>query len=352
MRVARTTQRNGTSELSIPQAEESKYAAVILAGGDGYRLSSFTRKIFGYHLPKQLCPLFEGETLLDRTMRRTSIVVPPAQTVMVLNRAHERFYSPLLANCAPIRPIIQPENRGTAPAILCALLNLIENGHKGPVAIFPSDHYVSDDFVFMRHVSDALRAAELAPELVVLLGITPDGPETEYGWIEPGPPVAASHHPLGQINQVRRFWEKPSLDMARDLYSRNYLWNSFIFVGNALNLLSLIVTALPEMFRPFRGLEAFTGSASEEVLQNIFRTLPSLDFSRSVLAEFPTEFSVLPVTGVTWSDLGEPRRLLAAISSGGDRHFGGNQNVPKSQSFADSHHQQQISQHKAPQDQR
>jgi mannose-1-phosphate guanylyltransferase len=204
----------------------------------------------------------------------------------------------------------------------------------------------------MRHVSDALRAAELAPELIVLLGITPDGPETEYGWIEPGPPVAATHHPLGQINQVRHFWEKPSLEVARDLYSRNYLWNSFIFVGNAMSLLSLIATALPEMFRPFSGVELFTGSASEKDLQTIFLNLPSLDFSRSVLAEFPAEFSVLPVTGVTWSDLGEPRRLLAAISSGGDRHFGGTRNVPKSQSFAGSHHQPQISQHKASQDHR
>jgi mannose-1-phosphate guanylyltransferase len=349
---ARTTHRTGTFDSSVPQPDESKYAAVILAGGDGYRLSSFTRKIFGYHLPKQFCPLFEGETLLDRTMRRTAIVVPPAQTVMVLNRAHERFYSPLLANCSPIRPIIQPENRGTAPAILCALLSLIENGHKGPVAIFPSDHYVSDDFVFMRHVSDALHAADLAPELIVLLGITPDGPETEYGWIEPGPPVAASHHPLGQIKQVRRFWEKPSLEVARDLYSRNFLWNSFSFVGNALNLLSLIATALPEMFRQFSGVELFTGNAAEEDLQTIFRTLPSFDFSRDVLSESPSKFSVLPVTGVSWSDLGETRRLLAAISSGGDRRLGGIQNVPKSQSFADSHHQQQVSQPKASQDHR
>jgi mannose-1-phosphate guanylyltransferase len=345
MRFARTTHRNGTSDAS-------RYAAVILAGGEGLRLSSFTRKIFGYHLPKQFCPLFEGETLLERTMRRTEIVVPPEQTVMVLNRSHEQFYSPLLANYPSHRQLIQPENRGTAPAILCALLSLVENGHKGPVAIFPSDHYVSDDFVFMRHVSDALRAADLAPELVVLLGITPDGPETEYGWIEPGPPVAASDHALRQINQVRRFWEKPSLDVARDLYSRNHLWNSFIFVGNALNLLSVIASALPEMYRLFSGLEAFTGSASDEVLQNIFRTLPSLDFSKNILAEFPAEFSVLSVTGVTWSDLGEPRRLLAAISSGGARPFGGTQNVTKSQSFANSHHQPQFSQNKASQDHR
>ena len=77
MSVGGTFHRNGTTPRlpsASPQADDPNYAAVILAGGDGVRLSSFTRKVFGYHLPKQFCPLFEGETLLDRTMRRVSLV--------------------------------------------------------------------------------------------------------------------------------------------------------------------------------------------------------------------------------------------------------------------------------------
>jgi mannose-1-phosphate guanylyltransferase len=299
---------------------ESNCAAVILAGGDGVRLSSFTRKVFGYHLPKQFCPLFEGETLLQRTMRRVSLIIPPAQTITVLNRAHERFYSPLLGESLFPRLLIQPENRGTAPAILGALLRLIDRGHTGPVAIFPSDHYVSDDRIFMRHVEDAIRAAELAPHLAILLGITPDGPETEYGWIEPGAPVAAMDPTLGQINQIRRFWEKPSSNVAGDLYDRSCLWNSFILVGNAATLRSLISNALPDIYREFTRFDSFADSAAEEeILHSIFRNLPSADFSGGVVAEFPAEFSVLRVTGVGWSDLGDPRRLLAAISSSGGR---------------------------------
>jgi mannose-1-phosphate guanylyltransferase len=337
MAMAGTANRNGTHHpLSIARQDyESKYAAVILAGGDGARLSSFTRKVFGYHLPKQFCPLFEGETLVEQTMRRVSLVVPPTQTMMVLNRAHEQFYGPLLGATACTRFLIQPENRGTAPAILAALRRLIETGHTGPVAIFPSDHYVSDDSVFMRHVSAAFHAVELAPRLSVLLGITPDGPEAEYGWIEPGAPVAAAHPALGQINRIRRFWEKPSPDFARDLYDRNYLWNSFILVANATTLVSLTASALPELYREFNRIEFFSEAASgEEIPATIFRDLPSLDFSAGVLAEFPGEFSVLPVTGVHWSDLGEPKRLLAAISSCGNRISEGSQNVPKSRSFA------------------
>ena len=79
-----------------------------------------------------------------------------------------------------------------------------------------------------------------------MLGISPDGPETEYGWIESGAPVAPMHPDLGQINQIRHFWEKPSPEIALNLYRRKCLWNSFILVANATTLLSLIASALPE----------------------------------------------------------------------------------------------------------
>jgi mannose-1-phosphate guanylyltransferase len=350
MRLVSTTHRSGAvvPHSFAPQSDETGYAAVILAGGDGVRLSSFTQKVFGYHLPKQFCPLFEGETMLERTMRRVSLVVHPARTVTVLNRLHERFYSPILRGVASARLLVQPENRGTAPAILGALLQLAEKGHTGPVAIFPSDHYVSDDSVFMRHVTAAFHAVELAPRLAILLGITPDGPDTEYGWIEPGALVAAKHPVLEQVSQIRRFCEKPSPEVARDLYGRNCLWNSFILVGNVLNLLSLTAGALPEIYAEFTKNESFTDAGSDrETLGRIFRDLPSADFSRSVLAEFPAEFCVMPVRGVGWSDLGDARRLLAAISSSNALISGGILDIPESQSFAIPDHQRQTSRHKA-----
>jgi mannose-1-phosphate guanylyltransferase len=302
--------------LTTPQSKDLDYAAVILAGGEGVRLSSLTRKMFGYHIPKQFCPLFEGKTLLEQTMDRVSLLVPPAQTITVLNRSHEWFYSPLFTGVACENLLIQPENRGTAPAILCTLLRLIESGHSGAVAIFPSDHYVSDDSIFMRHVSVALHAVDHSPELTVLLGITPEGPEPEYGWIEPGEPVAAGESALGKIWQIRRFWEKPSREIARDLYSRGYLWNSFVLVANVPTLLSLIARALPKLFETFIGIRSYLGTpAEEEVLEDIYRKFLTIDFSGHVLAQFPEELAVLPVTGVSWSDLGDPERLLAVTRS-------------------------------------
>jgi mannose-1-phosphate guanylyltransferase len=302
-----------------PLIHDPDCAALILAGGEGIRLSSFIREVFGYHIPKQFCLLFGGKTLLEKTLHRVSLLVPLSQTTAVLNCAHECFYSAFLGGTATGDLFIQPENRGTAPAILGALLRLIERGHTGAVAIFPSDHYVSDDSIFMRHVSAAFRAVDHLPQLIVLLGITPVEPETEYGWIEPGAPVVCGHA-LAEINHIRRFWEKPLPEIARQLYDRRYYWNSFVLVAKATTLLSLTARALPDLYQAISRIRSFVGAkTAEQGLRAVYRDLPTVDFCGRVLAEFPTELAVLPVAGVGWSDLGDPKRLLAVISSRDNR---------------------------------
>ena len=79
-------------------------------------------------------------------------------------------------------------------------------------------------------------------------------PETEYGWIEPGSPLALAYRrSFGKISRIRRFIEKPSAEVARELYERNYLWNSFVLIANPTTLLSLIARALPELYEHFLG---------------------------------------------------------------------------------------------------
>jgi len=80
---------------------------------------------------------------------------------------------------------VQPENCGTAPAILYSLMRLTKVSPDAMVAFFPSDHYFSDDEGFMTHVDFAFDTVRMNPESVVLLGIEAEKPETAYGWIEP-----------------------------------------------------------------------------------------------------------------------------------------------------------------------
>jgi len=163
----------------------------------------------------------------------------------MLTRAHEPFYADQVAGMPSTSVLIQPSNRGTAPAILYSLMRLREMDPKGVVAFFPSDHYFSDDEAFISHIDSAYAIASLRPEVVVLLGVTPETPEVEYGWIEPGNPLENS--PSGSVYHVSRFWEKPHETLASSLMERGCLWNSFVMIGHVNAFMSLIRHTLPEL---------------------------------------------------------------------------------------------------------
>ena len=288
----------------------SRHWAVILAGGDGVRLRSMTRSIAGDERPKQFCALVGPDSLVSETRRRTALTVPAHRTLMVANRAHERFYTPLLADLRLPALLAQPENRGTAPAILYALLALAaRQASADRVAFFPSDHFVSDDAAFMAQVDHAFDASARRPELVTLLGIAPDHPEPGYGWIEPGEPVAG----VGAgLRRVRRFWEKPAPADAERFRAQGWLWNSFVMVGRVSTMLALIRLAAPDLFRSFADVALALGTIGElPALERLYCGLPTVDFSRQVLASRPDALAVLPVRGVHWSDLGDPERVMA-----------------------------------------
>lgn len=295
-------------------ATRSDRSAIILAGGEGMRLRSLTRRIAGDERPKQFCPFVGGETLLDRTRVRVARSVRPDRTCLILTRSHESFYAPLLGK-GPLGPlVVQPCGRGTAPAILYGLLRVAETGPQDAVALFPSDHYVSDDARFMAHVEAALGAVEAHPDLVLLLGIEAEGPEAQYGWIEAGERMLAQpHYP---VYQVRRFWEKPPEALAQILFERGCLWNSFVLVARVPALLASMRAALPDLYGAFVSVWLQRSSLGEaQAMRSLYARLPSTNFSDAVLGSDPGHLAVLPVRGVRWSDWGEPARVLRTLSA-------------------------------------
>ena len=286
------------------------YSAVILAGGDGTRLSSLTRKLTGDDRPQQFCRLVGSETLLAATRRRARRLIPPENLFTVVTRKHERFYGPELRDTVPGTVVVQPEGRGTAPAMLYALLRLETVSPENPVVIMPSDHHVSDDDAFMARVAGALEAAQTRPEKVILLGIVPDRPETEYGWIEPSELLLGpSPWPF---YAVRRFWEKPPALVAERLAQAGCLWNSFVIVAKPGTLGHLIRRAVPRLAEAFAPLASRLGTPWEEdATRAVYEGLPATDFSKQVLQAVPAALAVLPVSGFEWNDLGDPVRVLA-----------------------------------------
>jgi mannose-1-phosphate guanylyltransferase len=289
---------------------------VILAGGEGVRLKSLTRFVSGEDTPKQFCPLLGGKTLLAQTKQRIARGISPERTVYVLLSAHERFYSKELRSVPPSHMITQPCNRGTLPAIICSLINIVRRDPEAVVGFFPSDHHYTDEDKFMAGVGLAFAAAEGNPQRVILLGVAARHAETDYGWIEAEP--ALSTATSNGILKVKRFWEKPSPRTADDLLERGCVWNTFVMIGRAQAFLDMIQTSAPEILREFAGLvEGDPGNSDSAALEAVYEELTTTDFSSSVLSSNPEKLGVWCLGDVGWSDLGDPRRVVSMLSETG-----------------------------------
>ena len=182
------------------------------------------------------------------------------------------------------------------------------------VAVFPSDHQVPTPEPFLEAVEVALAGSEKKTHPLVLLGIAADGPERDYGWILPGPPVGqTSGRPL---HLVERFVEKPDVHQARDLLGRGGLWNTFVLVGALAEFWSMVRKRLPACARSFQRLARAVGTPGEESeLESLYAELTPANFSRDVL-ERTSPLAVVKVEGSGWSDLGTPERFLRALGEG------------------------------------
>ncbi|HVI71806.1 MAG TPA: sugar phosphate nucleotidyltransferase [Pyrinomonadaceae bacterium] len=312
-----SSQHRFSQKLLIRRAaghlRRSERWAVILAGGDGTRLQSMTRSITGDDRPKQFVPVIGGSTLLEQTRRRVGLSVLPGHTFFVVTEKHQRFYRSMADGVSPNLLLEQPANKGTAPAILYALMRVAAKSPKAIVALFPSDHYFADDEAFMSHVDAAFDAVQARPTMITLLGITPSSPETEYGWIEPQQSILGTM-PLS-ITRVSRFWEKPDSDMARTLLDNGCLWNSFVMVGRVDALLKMTRRALPNMYSQFAStMPTFETATERKALHALYSRIQESNFSKEVLAARAEDLTVMRVGDVGWSDLGEPARVLSTLA--------------------------------------
>ncbi|SIT06418.1 mannose-1-phosphate guanylyltransferase/mannose-1-phosphate guanylyltransferase / mannose-6-phosphate isomerase [Roseivivax lentus] len=270
---------------------------VLLAGGSGTRLWPTSRRSY----PKQFSPLTGPESLFQASARRMS--GPDFAPPMVLTGDPFRFIVTEQLAALEIQAqaiVIEPEGRNTAPAVLAAALLAAKTDPEALLLVAPSDHKIADAERFRQTVTAALPAAEAGR--LVTFGITPDRPETGYGYLELAPDADAG---AGEVQPLARFVEKPDLERAEAmLASGNFLWNAGIFLFRADAILSafkahapdLIPTVTEAVEKAERDL-AFTRLAPEPWSRV---TDISIDFA---IMEKSDRLSVMPYGG-NWSDLG------------------------------------------------
>jgi mannose-1-phosphate guanylyltransferase len=258
---------------------------VILAGGGGKRLWPLSR----IHQPKQLLPFYGSMTLLEKTVERMEACAPKERRFVVTTAAYEHAIQKLVGNAIQ-NVIVEPVAKNTAPALVLSALEIAKIDPHALLICVPADHVIHNQEKFTQAIEAACSYAENHDELV-LLGIKPDRPATEYGYLE----VAPSN---SSIHQVTRFHEKPTADVAQWYFQNEaMLWNSGIICVRASVLLQEIQTYIPELLA---GIQTYD-------------TLSSCSIDYALLEKTP-HIAVVPAD-FGWSDIGSLSTFIAAYAS-------------------------------------
>jgi mannose-1-phosphate guanylyltransferase len=304
----RPVRQRCVGRLTLSQRAPHRWG-VVLAGGDGVRLQQLTQWMYGEDRPKQFCQLLRNRTLLEEARQRAERSFPKEQILFSLTRAHENHYLRYLAD-RPSQRIVQPLNKGTAPAILSTLTRIAQADPDAVVSILPCDHYYSSESAFTVVLESALEIAERRTGSVILLGAEPNQAETEYGWIEVGQTMDGH----SGLFRVEGFKEKPPLALAQALLRKNCLWNTFVMVGHVGAFLEMARMTAPGLLKMLESMQVKSDGGGEiRIPHSVYCQIAPMDFSRHILPMATERLLALRLKNIEWNDLGDPYRVLVTL---------------------------------------
>lgn len=299
-----------------------KTRPVILCGGSGTRLWPLSRSGF----PKQFLCLTGKDSLFQEATKRllglASEDVNVCSPFIVTNEEHRFLALEQLREIGAESgaALLEPVGRNTAPALTLAALAAVENEDDPVLMVTPADQTVVDAPAFNSAMRDAIRQA--AEGVIVILGVTPDRPETGYGYIK------TSVESL-LIHTVERFVEKPDQAKARQyLTEGGYYWNAGMFVLKASVWLQAIQCFRPDIAATTRAAWVQRSSDASFVRPGTaeFSAIPSDSIDYAVMERCPG--SSFPIRMVPldagWSDLGAWDAVWNVLpkDSSGNAHVG------------------------------
>lgn len=274
---------------------EMKKVALIMAGGRGERFWPKSRRM----MPKQFLALTEsGKTMIQLTVERIAPVVENEDIYISTNQDYKKLVMEQLPQIPEENIICEPVGRNTAPCIGLGAVHMKKKYGDAMMLVLPSDHLIKNTPIFLNTLEDACQTAEQGANLVTI-GITPDSPETGYGYIQFIPDQR-----VGRAYRVDHFVEKPNLDAAKEyVASGKYLWNSGMFIWKVSTILDNLKEYLPAIYKGLVEIcKSMNTEKEQQVLERVFPQLPSESIDYGVMEKAENIYILGGAFG--WDDVG------------------------------------------------
>jgi mannose-1-phosphate guanylyltransferase len=301
-----------------PTQKPTRLWSIILAGGNGERISADIHRWKGRPIPKQYCAFVGTRSMLQHTLARADALGSRDRQLTVIARSHLPEAQLQLADRSQGTVIVQPANRNTLAGVFLPLTYVYARDPEATLVIQPSDHFIYPEKTFLEVAAQAVQATEELPHMLILLGATAEGIEPDYGWIRPGQEIWRN----GKYRAiaVNQFLEKPSPVGAASITAAGGLWNTMIVAAKARTLWELGGAFFPGMLRLFEKLYGAIGMPHEDsVLSTIYEFMPEQNFSRDLLTPAASHLAVMPMEDIIWSDWGRVERIAETLFRVGKR---------------------------------
>jgi mannose-1-phosphate guanylyltransferase / mannose-6-phosphate isomerase len=272
----------------------SQIIPVILAGGSGTRLWPLSKK----SSPKQFLKLIGSRSLFQEALLRVKEIRSAHEILVVINAAHLSICREQLEEVGidNVTLILEPCSRNTAPAI--AAHTVQQKFREGAtMVVLPADHLIGGGSEFTQMMASA--SALKNENYLIIFGVVPTSPKTGYGYIQAGKPLDDLSY------RVETFIEKPNETLAKALLrTKNYYWNSGIFLFRARTFLEELKKNAPLIFNTSHKIYQHSQAKGNLLYidENHFAKCPS-DSIDYALMEKTTNIGVIPFH-LPWNDLG------------------------------------------------
>lgn len=271
-------------------SDDMRIIPVILCGGAGTRLWPLSRLA----RPKQLLALTGEATLLQLAAERVREPGQFAPPWLIAGAVQESAIAAQLGGATLGLVILEPVARNTAPAIALAALRAAPDDL---LLVLPSDHLIRDVAAFRAAVARGTAAAR--DGWIVTFGMTPDRPETGFGYIERGEALGNG------LFRAERFVEKPDLETAQAyVASGAFDWNGGLFLFRAGAMVDALRAHAPDVLAAAEAALA-EAEADEGALRPnraAFAAAPAISIDYAVM-EKAERVAVVPMDA-GWSDIG------------------------------------------------